>query len=374
MKIVCISASFIPSKTANSIQVVKAAHAFAELGHQVTLLVPGEGGPGWEALKAHYGVQTPINIQWIQENLAFRRYDFALKAIRQARKQHPDLVYTWVLQAGVLALWQGMPTILEMHDRVTGRIGPWLFRRFYASTTPRRLVTITDALRKVLISAFDLDIFKIDLIVAPDGVDLTRYKNLPSPADARKALGLPERFTAGYTGHFYAGRGIELMLGLAKTMPEVQFLWVGGDSADVTRWKNQLREEGVDNVILTGFVENTQLPQYQAAADVLLMPYGTTISVSGGGNTADIASPMKMFEYMAASRAIISSDLPVIHEVLDETTAVFCPPDDLTAWQQAIMALRSDPDHGQRLGKNARSAVEAFTWRSRSERALAHFP
>jgi glycosyltransferase involved in cell wall biosynthesis len=374
MKIVCISASFIPANTANSIQVVKAAHALAELGHQVTLFVPGEKGAAWDALKTHYGVETPFSIRWIRENQAFKRYDFAFKAVHQARKLNPDLVYTWVLQAGVLALWQGIPTILEMHDRVTGRIGPWLFRRFYTSTTRRRLVTITDALRKVLILAFDLDTSKIEIIIAPDGVDLERYQDLPSPAEARKALAIPEGFTAGYTGHFYSGRGIELMFGLAKTMPEVQFLWVGGDQVDVTRWQNQLREEDVDNIILTGFVQNARLPQYQAAADVLLMPYGTTISGSGGGNTVDIASPMKMFEYMAAGRAILSSDLPVIHEVLDESTAVFCPPGDLAAWQRAITVLRSRPAQCHALGQNARAAVEAYTWRSRSERALAQFP
>ena len=33
---------------------------------------------------------------------------------------------------------------------------------------------------------------------------------------------------------------------------------------------------------------------------------------------------MKMFEYMAAGRAIVSSDLPVIREVLNERNAVFC--------------------------------------------------
>ena len=373
MKIVCISASFIPANTANSIQVVKAVHALAELGHQVTLLVPGDKGAGWDELKSHYGIQTSFNIHWIQENLIFKRYDFAIKAIHQARKLNPDLVYTWVLQAGVLALWQGIPTILEMHDRVTGRIGPWLFRRFYTSKTRRRLVTITDALRKALISAFDLDTSKIDIIIAPDGVDLERYQDLPEPKTARKALGFPEGFTAGYTGHFYAGRGIEMMLGLAKTMPEVQFLWVGGDQADVTHWQKQLRGEHVDNVILTGFVENARLPQFQAAADVLLMPYGTTISGSGGGNTADIASPMKMFEYMAASRAILSSDLPVIHEVLDETTAIFCPPEDLSAWQRALSHLRENPRDCQALGQNARAAVQAYTWRSRSERALDNF-
>jgi hypothetical protein len=36
------------------------------------------------------------------------------------------------------------------------------------------------------------------------------------------------------------------------------------------------------------------------------MPFGKIVSVSGGGNTADICSPMKMFEYMAAGRAILT--------------------------------------------------------------------
>lgn len=373
MKIVCISTSFIPANTANSIQVVKAAHAMAELGHDVTLLVPGKDEVTWNELKSHYGVEQPFTIQWIGENLAFKRYDYAYKAVRRARQMKPDLVYTWVLQAGVLALWRKIPTILELHDRVTGHLGPWLFRWFWNSKTPHRLVTITDALRKLLVFDFNLDDSENTIIIAPDGVDLERYQGLPSPVDARKKLGMPEAFTAGYTGHFYEGRGIALMLDLAKAQPEIQFLWVGGDPADVTLWQNRLREEQVTNVILTGFVENVHLPQYQAASEVLLMPYSTQISGSGGGNTADIASPMKMFEYMAAGRAIISSDLQVIHEVLNEKMAVFCPPEDLDAWQKALSNLRTKPAVCQVLGENARAAVKAFTWRARSERALENF-
>jgi len=373
MNIVSISASFIPANTANSIQVLKATQALAELGHEVTLLVPGNQTIAWDDLQSHYGVQTPFSICWIKNKPIFKRYDFAIKAVHQARKMNPDLVYTWVLQAGVLALWAGMPTILEMHDRVTGRLGPWLFRWFCGSKTNQRLLPITAALRKVLITDFNLDPSKIDMVVAPDGVDLERYQGLPSATNARQQLGIPERFTAGYTGHFYAGRGIELMFGLAKALPEVQFLWVGGDPADVAHWEDQVRAAHVENVILTGFVDNALLPQYQAAAEVLLMPYGTAISVSGGGNTADIASPMKMFEYMAAGRAIVSSDLPVLHEVLDESTAVFCPPADLAAWQQALSYLMANPAACQALGHNARAAVRAYTWRSRSERALAGF-
>ena len=83
---------------------------------------------------------------------------------------------------------------------------------------------------------------------------------------------------------------------------------------------------------MTGFIENSKLPLYQAACDILLMPYENAIAGSSGGNSVDICSPMKMFEYMAVGRAIISSDLPVIHEVLDNETAFFCPPEDSSAW------------------------------------------
>jgi glycosyltransferase involved in cell wall biosynthesis len=373
MKIVCISASFVPSKTANSIQSVKAAHALAELGHEVCLLVPGNTETGWEELQQQYGIQQHFEIHWIEENLAFRRYDFAVKSVLAAQRMKPDLIYTRVLQASVLALWWRIPTILELHDRVTGRLGPWLFRQFCKSKTPHRLLTNTQALRDVLFEEMDLEISEMDVIVAPNGVELERYRDLPTPPEAREALGLPAGFTAGYTGHFYAGRGMTLMADLAKELPDIYFLWVGGDSTDVTFWKERLRSEGIRNVTLTGFVDNADLPQYQAAADALLMPYGTAISGSGGGDSSEIASPIKMFEYMAAGRAIISSDLPVIHEVLDEEMAVFCPPEDVSSWKKALLALKANPEKREQLGKNAQRAVKDYSWRARQERALRGF-
>ena len=373
MRIVSIAPSFIPSTTANSIQVVKATHALVQVGHQVTLLSPGENSTAWEEIKRQYGLQVPFSIRWVPENLRFRRYDFAFKAIQLARRMNPDLIYTWMLQAAVLALWQGIPTILELHDRVTGRLGPWLFRRFWRNRAQKRLLTNTAALRSSLITEFDLTAFTKEILIAPNGVELERYQGLPAPKFARQQLNLKEGFTAGYTGHFYAGRGMALMYNLAKALPEVNFLWVGGDPADVTRWRDRLRSEGLENMTLTGFVDNANLPMYQAAADVLLMPYGRKIAGSGGGDSAQVASPMKMFEYMAAGRAIVSSDLPVIHEILDECSAVFCQAGDLDAWQNTLVALRDNPKKREKLGKNAQNAVQAYTWRARAERALQDF-
>jgi glycosyltransferase involved in cell wall biosynthesis len=117
-------------------------------------------------------------------------------------------------------------------------------------------------------------------------------------------------------------------------------------------------------------VPNEKIPLYQAAADVLLMPYQNSVATSSGGNTAAICSPMKMFEYMAAGRAILTSDLPVLHEVLDETTAVFCPPEDLPAWTTALEGLLKGEKWRQALGQCAREAVGQYSWIERMKNIL----
>jgi glycosyltransferase involved in cell wall biosynthesis len=120
-------------------------------------------------------------------------------------------------------------------------------------------------------------------------------------------------------------------------------------------------------------VPNRHIPLYQAAGDILLMPYERRVAVSGGGNTADICSPMKMFEYMASGRAILSSDLPVLHEVLDETRAIFCAPEDPAAWVAAFGRLAQDAALRARLSAAARAAVAPYAWQTRAQLSLAGF-
>ena len=58
-------------------------------------------------------------------------------------------------------------------------------------------------------------------------------------------------------------------------------------------------------------------------ADILLMPYSLnkvlTNSSGSSSNTAKYASPIKMFEYLASGRPILSSNLRVLKEILIDT-------------------------------------------------------
>jgi glycosyltransferase involved in cell wall biosynthesis len=79
---------------------------------------------------------------------------------------------------------------------------------------------------------------------------------------------------------------------------------------------------------------------------------------------------MKMFEYMAAARLIVSSDLPVLREILNQQNAVLCDPTDIAAWTAAIHQAMMDAEWCFSLAAAARQDAEQYTWRSRVKRCL----
>ena len=89
---------------------------------------------------------------------------------------------------------------------------------------------------------------------------------------------------------------------------------------------------------------------------------------------AKYTSPLKLFEYMAAGRAIVASDLPGWADVLvGGETALLAPPDDTAAWTAAINRLHEDSGLRARLGEEAReSAMARYTWAARAEAILDH--
>ncbi len=387
MKIALIAPTTIPARRANTVQVMKMAQALTRLGHEVHVLSPNYPGQGiqepatWKMLAEHYGLdsQNKFAFHLLPANPAWRRYDYSLRAVQWARKNRCDLVYTRLMQAAALSSLSGRPTILEVHDLPSGRTGPLILRSFLRGRGARRLVVITQALSRDLSSQLGAPppgeaSSGAFCIVAPDGVDLERYRMLPNPKEARRAIKRlsqdAERFTVGYTGHLYAGRGVDLILTLAERLEQFQFLLVGGEPADIERLEQEIQHRKIQNVVLTGFIPNQQLPLYQAACDVLLMPYGQKIAASSGGDIARYLSPMKLFEYMACERPILCSDLPVLREVLNNDNAVLIPPGEPDCWAAALESLRDSPEQRVKLAHQARIDSTRYTWEARAENIL----
>lgn len=390
MKVAIIAPTYLPSLRANTIQVMKMSQAFVAANNEVRLAVPEESTKepatdrSWESLAEQYGLRERFPIEWIPASSAGKKYDYAWRAVTWAGKWQAEIIYTRLPQAAALATFRDHKTILEIHDYPQGRMGPILFRAFLKGRGAKVLVVISSALASDLQKDFGSPEIQLPLIIIPDGVDLDRYKDIPEPRTARlelingtawlngenKASFQVERFTAGYTGHIYPGRGVSLIIEIARYLPGMNFLIVGGNPADVERYRSIVAKSQLDNVFLTGFIPNSELPRIQAACDVLLMPYQKRVSASSGGDISRYLSPMKLFEYLACGRAICSSDLPVFREVLSSETAILLPPDDAPAWVETLKDLSDHPSEWKKFADNAKKTAGNYSWENRVRKML----
>jgi glycosyltransferase involved in cell wall biosynthesis len=390
MKVAVIAPTLIPSRKANTLQVMKMSQAIAALGHQIHLIIPDELEPSgkadrtWESLANHYGLLNSFPMTWLPARAELRKYDYAWRSVRWAKKWGADVIYTRLPQAAALAAYQRQATIYEIHDRPQGTMAPFLLRVFLLGSGVRRLIVISEALAGDLRTDFQFPHGSQFMKVLPDGVDLQRFDHLPAPEECRELIATelqekdletgsqfsPGLFTIGYTGNLYPGRGISMILDIAAHLPDINILIVGGEPGEIRNVEERVRDRKLENVTITGFVPNVELPRYQAACDVLLMPYQSRVSGSSGGNIGRYLSPMKLFEYLASGRAICSSDLPVLQEVLSPETAVILPPDDLQAWVGAVKNLKNNPELRNELAKNARETARLYTWKGRAEQIL----
>ena len=382
MKILLVAPTYLPSRRANTIQTMKMAQAAQILGHNVCVLVPDPGRGevlDWDFIAYHYGLNQRFEVRWLPINTKLRGYDYGVKAIRFFQKwQNADILYTRLPQAAAFSSLLNIPTIFEIHDLPGGAVGPILFRGYLRGRGGKRVVFITKALRDAVNETIWPVPDQKESIIAPDGVDLSRYEDIRNPELSRVNLrrkGVNQldisRFTIGYTGHMYPGRGVSLILEIASRLPQFSFLLVGGDPHGVRDIQVKLGERKLVNVFLTGFVPNTDLPEYQAACDVLLMPYQRMVSASSGGDIGRFLSPMKLFEYLACGRVIISSDLPVLSEVLNASNAILLPPEKPNLWVSALLDLKENHIRRETLSSNARRDSKAYSWESRAARIFS---
>ena len=99
------------------------------------------------------------------------------------------------------------------------------------------------------------------------------------------------------------------------------------------------------------------------------MPYEERVYLRQG-DLSTFYSPMKLFEYLAAGRAILSSDLPALREILHEGNAILLPPDDVEAWDRGLKRVAADPALRRRLGQQSKMEARSHSWQERSRRVL----
>jgi len=214
------------------------------------------------------------------------------------------------------------------------------------------------------------------IIVAPNGVDLKVFENLPPREEARGRLDLPlDSPIVGYIGRFHTlgmEKGISELIRAMAIVSKVNeqeplLLCVGGPMEVVPAYRQLARQVGVPERRLhfVDRVPNWEVPFWIRAFDVATMPFPHT------EHYAYFMSPLKLFEYMAAGMPIVASDLPALREVLRHgENAWLVMPGDPEALAEGLAILLRDSALSARLSAQAQQDVKAYTWEARARRIL----
>jgi len=376
VRIAYLSNSCLPSRKANSVHVMAMCQAFARAGNEVTLFARRGGEPA-EDLFQYYGVEPcfqvvmgccpPWSGHW-GRGLAYTA-DVARRVLRSPR---PDLLYSRSCNCLAVLAPFGIPMAFEVHDLprpgLEDRVLRWLMRR----SNLVRVIAITESLRQEYLRLIPW-LPPERVFVAPDGADVPP-KGLALPPD-RPWPGRAGRVQVGYVGSLQPGRGVEIIAALAARLQEMDFHVIGGTEDQVEGWRRRASATG--NLHVHGFVPPAVATACRQMMDILLTPYQErTLCVDDRGQVRDTTpgmSPLKVFEAMAAGKAIVSSDLPALREVLThDVNALLVPPADVEAWADAIGFLARHTEAAERLARQALDDLRAkYSWQVRATNILA---
>lgn len=383
----------LPGKLACTIQQTAMCEAFARAGAEVTLLYPRyfDGPPATAAeIQRFYNVEPIFEIRRLPSLLSlskppvdgrrclkipmigglsiFLSTQWYARKLRSSGKLRDAVIFcrTVVGAQAFLSLRRrsNIPfkIIFEVHS--WNEQTP---RRFFFNVLREAdgLVVISHALEKKMTA--NLGIRPNKILVAPSAVRAKSLVFSLTRAAARDKLALSDAPIVLYAGQLLPGKGAELLLDVSHRLTcGAQVVIVGGHGAYLEALRRRCADENLTRVTLAGFVPPAEVPHYLTAADVLVLP--TLASYVAG----EFTSPLKLFEYMAARRPIVASDLPVLREILrDGGNALLFRTGDAEDLAVKINRLLDDPPLGAKLASQAFADVQEFTWQKRAEKILS---
>lgn len=351
MRITYIGNCRLDGTRANQVQILNMCAALQRRGCSVELFCDPVNQDR-EALAALFGLSSVPRVRSLPV-CSLKGYSLLLAPLSAVRaiRSHPDVIYTRDVRAAAWVARLGHDVVYEAHAVPRAGVSAVAFRWLRRSVRLKGVVAISEALGRALDTP-------APILVAHDGADLSTL------APELEYWPIGQRIRVGYIGSGYQGKGADFVARLAQYRPDVDFEVVGPTEAEMLPDGSSVP----GNLTIVARVPAAQVADRLQTYDVLVAPYARAVTSAGGQEISRWMSPLKIFEYMAAARPMIASDLPVLREVLhDGYNGLLCEPGEVEDWSTALDRLIADPAMAVRIANKARDDVrDSYSWDARA--------
>jgi len=248
--------------------------------------------------------------------------------------------------AGILA---GVPVIIpSFHSSYISPAKPKLHRRIInhiLSYWSNILVAVSNTVADDIIKYDHVSHKKI--IVINNGIDLETFQPRISKKEARRKFGIPdENIVVGSVGRLKEEKGHEVLIKSVEKINDVTVA-IAGDGPLKNHLIEMAKRRGI-RCIFTGQIMPRDIPIFLRALDIFCFP-----SLWEG-------MPSALIEAMAAGLPIITSNIPIIKDIIGDA-GLLVSPADVDAIAKMIDLLLKDPLKRERFGRLARKRAMQFS-------------
>jgi len=365
MRIAYLFNSSTPSSNPSSIQVVNTCSALVALSHRVRLIVPNTGQK--VRLQKFYGInKSPklIRLKYFNKfPLGIYYYLFSFFSIAYAIFDKTELYITRNIFNLILLNILKKKVIIEIHHDLhnEGRLVKFLCKyiNVFDKKNIVKIVAITNAVKKYLIKDFKIDSNKIEVISSASSLEF-KFRKLKKK----------KFYNIGYFGSLDSSKGTNFIIKLAKKDKLNKYSIYGGSQYDVSR----LKKKGIpNNLKINQSVHYGKLKPIISKMDILLMPSSTKKirSIGNIGNIVKFTSPLKLFDYLASGKLIITSNVSVFKEILSDRKNCLVVSNFNTAnWIKKINKVKFETSKINIIKRNAFELSKKYTYLKRAEKIL----
>lgn len=375
----------LPKPEAHLVQSTNAANAAANIGYSTVLVYPNKGQsalnpinlihpfnpqPTPESLIKYYNLHEklkvatlpmPFPIDYIKNkftssNTIVCKYYFPFH-IRRTTK----LVHSRDWNFIKAAIQNGVAAVYEHHHHENKKFEPEIVNNPLFQIS----ITVADTIRETMI---ENGMPPEKVIKLHNGFNRLFMERQPEKANQwrQKLLQQGREKLVVYAGALRQFKGIDILIDVAKTMPDIQFACAGGNESEVNHYQQLSQDKQVNNINFLGYILHDNLASLLQAADVLAHPHCL-------GQAATFTSPLKLFDYFASGTPIVSTEIPSIMEFKQtKAMAAWCEPDSPQAFAESLKkVLQSHPRKIEGYSDTI-DFVQQFSWEKRAEIILSH--
>jgi glycosyltransferase involved in cell wall biosynthesis len=218
-----------------------------------------------------------------------------------------------------------------------------------------KIIVVSNRMKNFIMSNWGISDEKIEVI--PNGYDEKKFKSL-SFKNIHEIDGM-----ISFLGTFTHKLDLNKIIKLAKSL-NFATIYMIGDGPLHKEFVRKIRENGINNVILTGRLPDKKAYELIMKSQVCIFP------VMLSWHTI-VSCPVKLFEYAALGKAIVADNVAEICKLFKEKNAILASnPSNHEQFIKNVQAVLEDKTLRKKLGENAKNLVKNFTWEQQGKKLV----